>query len=542
MDTPTAAKNTAALDSADSVGIPAPPGAQLPESYWRSLRFFSVYRLIVAGVFFFAAAFYGGAPNLGSLDIKLFRFVSAAYLFGAMLLLWTVNFVRRGFDLQLTAQVMLDVTALTLLMYSSGGAASGIGVMIFVVLAGAGLVGQGRMAIFYAAVATLAALVEQSYHVLHFGEDLGSYFRTGLTSIGYFGTAIAARLLARRVVANESLALRRGIELANQLQINQRVIRDMQDGVLVVATDGRVRQCNPQAEALFGVRFQEGADLATFSVALSEEFLRWNPHPKEAEAVLRVAGSQRLLRVRFLPPGDGENSLIYLEDIGRIQSQVQQLKLAALGRLTANLAHEIRNPLSAISHAGELLAEEDRAEARQRLIRIIGDNSQRLNRLVAEVLELGRRDSALPEPIRLGPYLREFVDEFALHDASAPGRLRLEGTDDLTVVFDRSHLHRILWNLLINALRHASHMPAAVRLIAGARDDGHVELHVLDDGPGIDESLRGQVFEPFFTTQGTGTGLGLYIARELCEANGAQLDLLDTSPGAHFRIVAKGAR
>lgn len=531
------------MGRADFAGLGvAPHGIHLPESYWRSLRFFSVYRLIVAGVFFFAAALYGGAPNLGSFDIKLFRLVSAAYLLGAMLLLWAVSFVRRGFDLQLTAQVLLDVTALTLLMYASGGAASGIGVMVFVVLAGAGLVGQGRMAIFYAAVATLAALAEQSYHVLRLGEDLSGYFRTGLTSIGYFSTAIAARLLARRVVANESLALRRGIELANQLQINQRVIRDMQDGVLVVATDGRVRQCNPQAEALFGVRFQEGADLATFSVALSEEFARWNAHPEEAETILRVAGSQRLLRARFMPPGDGDNSLIYLEDIGRIQSQVQQLKLAALGRLTANLAHEIRNPLSAISHAGELLAEEDRAEARQRLIRIIGDNALRLNRLVAEVLELGRRDSALPEAIRLGPYLREFVEEFALHDASAPGRLRIEGTDEVTLVFDRGHLHRVLWNLLINALRHASQVPAAVRLITAVRQDGHVELHVVDDGPGIEESLRGQVFEPFFTTQGTGTGLGLYIARELCEANGAQLDLLENSPGAHFRVVAKGAR
>ncbi len=516
-------------------------GMQLPESYWRSLRYFSVYRLIVAGVFFFAATVYGGTPNLGSLDIVLFRHVSTAYVFGGVLMLWAVNFVRRGFDLQLTLQVVADISALTLLMYASGGAASGIGVMIFVVLAGAGLVGQGRMAIFYAALATLAALAEQSYHVLRFGEELGAYFRTGLTSIGYFGTAIVARLLAHRVVANESLAMRRGIELANQLQINQRVIRDMQDGVLVVAAGGRVLQCNPRAEALFGTRFQEGSDLATFSVALSEQFARWIGQPAEAETVLRVAGSQRLLRARFLPPGDGGNSLIYLEDIGRIQSQVQQLKLAALGRLTANMAHEIRNPLSAISHAAELLDDEERADARRRLIRIIGDNTQRLNRLVAEILELGRRDSALPEQIKLGPYLREFVEEFALHDASAPGRLRIEGEDGI-LVFDRGHLHRVLWNLLINALRHASQMPAAVRLVTAAREDGSIELHVLDDGPGIEESLRGQVFEPFFTTQGTGTGLGLYIARELCEANGAQLDLLENSPGAHFRIVAKGAR
>jgi len=514
--------------------------SQLPDTYWRSLHFFSVYRLIVAAVFFFAAAFYGGTPNLGSEDIRLFRWVGAIYLLSALGFLWGVNHVRRTFNLQLTAQVAADVLALTLLMYASGGAKSGIGVMIFVVLAGAGLVGHGRMTTFYAALATLAVLIEQAYHFIRFEDDLGGFFRTGLTSIGFFGTAIVARLLGRRVVANEALARQRGIELANQLRINERVIRDMQDGVLVVDAERRVRQHNPQAEVLFDVRPGEGADLATFSVALSEQFARWSENPVETETLVRVAGSLRVLRARLLPPREGENALIYLEDIGRVQAQAQQIKLAALGRLTANMAHEIRNPLSAISHAAELLADEAPGAGQARLIRIIGDNTQRLNRIVAEVLEFGRRDRVHPEPIRLA-YLHQFIDEFALNDAGARERVRIEADADITIVFDRAHLHRVLWNLLVNALRHGSAGPGAVR-ISGARASvaGYVELHVVDDGPGIGESLRGQVFEPFFTTHGSGTGLGLYIARELCEANGAQLDLLDNSPGAHFRIFAKG--
>lgn len=514
---------------------------ELPDIYWRSLRYFSVYRLIVAAVFFFAATLHG-TSNLGQDDIRLFRQVSSAYLLIGTGLLWIVVQIRRAFNLQLTVQVAVDVLALTLLMYASGGAKSGIDVMIFVVLAGAGLVGQGRMALFYAALATLAVLGEQSYHHLNLEDDAGGFFRAGMTSMGYFGIAIAARLLARRIVANETLAWQRGVELANQLQINRRIIRDMQDAVLVVDAEGRVRQHNPQAEVLLDVHPAEDDDLGAYSVALSEHFALWMSSPAETEVHLRVPGSQRVLRARLLPPGEGERALIYLEDLGRVQEQAQQLKLAALGRLTANMAHEIRNPLSAISHAAELLVDERSGDGQARLIRIIGDNTRRLNRLVAEVLELGRRDRAQPEPIHLAAYLRQFIDDFAVNDPAVHERVAVATEGAPVVAFDRAHLHRVLWNLLVNALRHGSARPGAVRLSARRAGRSVVEIHIVDDGPGIGESLRGQVFEPFFTTHGSGTGLGLYIAQELCEANGARLELLENSPGAHFAIITKEDR
>lgn len=529
-----------AADKASARLVP-PAMLQLPDTYWGSLRYFSVYRLIVAGVFFFAAALYGGTPNLGSEDIELFRWVSIAYLLTAIVLLWIVIQAPRAFNLQLTAQVAVDVLALTLLMHASGGAKSGVGVMMFVVLAGAGLVGQGRLTLFYAALATVAVLVEQSYHLSHFDDEPGGFVRSGLTSIGFFGTAIAARLLGLRTVANETLAWQRGVELANQLQINQRVIRDMQDGVLVVDADGRVRQHNPQAEILLDVHPGEDADLVSYSGALAERYAVWSRDPVETETYIRIEGNKRALRARLLPPGEGARALIYLEDMGRIQEQAQQLKLAALGRLTANMAHEIRNPLSAISHAAELLVDEQRGEGQARLIRIIGDNTQRLNRLVAEVLELGRRDRAQTESIRLATYLPQFIDDIAINDPTVRERVVATADSDMAITFDRAHLHRVLWNLVVNALRHSSMAAAAVRLSAQRSPGGVAELHVVDDGAGIGESLRGQVFEPFFTTHGSGTGLGLYIARELCEANGARLELLDNSPGAHFVIIAKGA-
>lgn len=521
--------------------IPAHLRAGRSDAFWQSLRYFSIYRLIVAAVLLAALMWYGHALRLGEENPRLFHLVAIAYFMAAMAMLAVVQRLRQAFDLQLSLQVGCDILALTLLMHASGGAKSGIGVMIFVVLAGAGLVGQGRMTLFYAALATLAMLLEQAYRVVALAGDPGNFFLTGLTSTGYFGTAIVARLLARRVVANEELARLRGIELSNQLQLNQRVIRDMQDGVLVVDGDGRIRQHNPQAEVLLGPIAAAGMDLGRLAPDIADRYREWVHAPADTEMTFSRAHPQATLRARFLPPGEGGLALIYLEDMGRIQTQAQQLKLAALGRLTANIAHEIRNPLAAISHAAELLAEDGSASIKHRLVNIIGDNSSRINRLVGEVMELGRRDRANAEEVDLTTFIRQFVEEWALHDASALARVVIDVEPGAILWFDRAHLHRVLSNLIGNALRHASDANGAVRIVTrtGMRAE-RIELHIIDDGPGIEESLRGQVFEPFFTTHARGTGLGLYIARELCDANGALLELTDQLPGAHFRIVGKG--
>jgi two-component system sensor histidine kinase PilS (NtrC family) len=397
------------------------------------------------------------------------------------------------------------------------------------------------MTLFYAALASVAVLLEESWRALTRDADPADFVRTGIISIAFFGTAIVARLLAQRVVANETLARQRGRELDDQLRISERIIRDMEDGVLVVDGDGRVRLLNPRAEALLDVRAADGAELATLSSGLADRHRVWSTQPVEMVEMQRQ-GSGRLLRVRYLPSAEsGGNALIYLEDMERVQSQAQQMKLAALGRLTANMAHEIRNPLAAISHAAELLAEEDTDPLHQRLARIIHDNTRRLNRLVTEVLELGRRDRAQPEALRWQAFLSGFLDELALHDESARRRV-VVGGGDVELRFDRGHLYRVLWNLLENALRHASAADGAVQVEARASAAANsVELHVIDDGPGVDETQRSQVFEPFFTTHGAGTGLGLYIARELCEASGARLELLEEGPpGAHFRICVEG--
>lgn len=509
------------------------------QSFWRSLRFFSIYRLSIAVLFLVAAVVFGDTVSLGTQDAGLFGRVAAVYLLFAMGFLVALLRRPRHFNLQLSVQVAVDIAALTVMMFASGGQKSGIAILLLVVVAGAGLVGQGRMTLFYAALASVAMLLEESWRALTREADPADFVRTGMISIAFFGAAIIARLLSQRIVANEALARQRGRELNDQLRISERIIRDMEDGVLVVDGDGRVLLQNPRAQALLDPA-TEGAGLQMLSSGLAERYRIWSAQAVESVEMLRQ-DSGRLLRVRYLPAAEmGGNGLIYLEDMERVQSQAQQLKLAALGRLTANMAHEIRNPLAAISHAAELLTEEASDALHQRLARIIHDNTLRLNRLVTEVLELGRRDRAQPETLRWQVFLSGFLEEFALHDASAGRRVRV-GQGDVELRFDRGHLYRVMWNLLGNALRHASAADGSVRLEARAATQANcIELHVIDDGPGVDKSQRNQVFEPFFTTHGAGTGLGLYIARELCEASGARLELLDHEPGAHFRISAEG--
>ncbi|MDE2599208.1 MAG: PAS domain-containing protein [Rhodocyclaceae bacterium] len=513
----------------------APP----PELFQRLLRYFNLYRVVVAAFFLAAVLAYDLASTVGAISAERFTRVCAAYLLLALAILAFSGRATR-FNWLLTGGVVVDTVCFTLMMSQSGGVRSGFAYMLLVALAGAGLVGQGRMTLFHAALASLAVLTEQSWRVLSgIGESL-EFFQAGVMSLGFFGTAITARLLASRVVANEELARRQGEELEAQLHINQRVIRDMQDGVLVVNRQGKVRQYNPQAAALFGVSGQELVQLSQFSAVLQERFSVWCVAARECSELLRTAEGQRLLRVRFLPPGERGNALLYIEDMARVQDQAQQIKLAALGRLAANMAHEIRNPLASISHAAELLGEEHHDDMHMRLTRIIGDNTQRLDRIVNEVLELGRRDRTAPEVIRLNEFCAGLLEELSLNHPSLLQVVTLRLEPDLLIRFDRGHLHRVLSNLLTNALRYSSGTAGAIQLIAQALPGGNVEIHVIDDGAGISEALRTQIFEPFFTTRTGGTGLGLYIARELCEANGGSLELRESDSGAHFCIYARG--
>jgi len=520
----------------------APSFWQPSESFWTSLQYFTLYRLCIAAMLFVSSVFHPFSLSLLSPDRGLFhQTVTGFYLLACTLSLIAVRAYRHRFNLQLSIQVFVDVLVLVLLIHSEGGLRSGLGSLLLVTLAGAGLVGQGRLVLFYAAMATLAVLFEQGFRAVGLESEAIDFFQAGLFSAGFFGVAISARLLARRVVTNEELARQRGIELKNQTLVSQRISEEMQDGVLVLTRDGVIRQHNPRASRLLGLGDPSERKLANYSTELARGFASWCEHASDAPVMIRAPASGMQLRVRFVSTdSDGQDVLVFLEDMGRLQEQARQLKLAALGRLTANIAHEIRNPLSAINHAGELLREENQDPTSDRLLRIVLENVQRVERIVSDVLELGRRDRAHRELIDLRQSLPTLVGEYTAKENVASDIVHIEYSGRACLFFDRSHFHQVMWNLIGNALRHSQQKTGSIQLIvADGENTDWVRVRIVDDGQGVDERFHEQVFEPFFTTHSRGTGLGLYIARELCEANSAHLELLPSGQGADFCITGR---
>ena len=518
------------------------PVADFPTvDFWRSLRYFNLYRLTLASIFVFLAGAFGSSLSFGSHNWKIF-FVSsliyaavAAFSFVPLRLHWP------RFTLQLAGQIGADIVGLTMLSYASGGIQSSIGLLLLVSLAAAGLISRGKITLFFAALASIAALLEHAYAVLHDDADVAQYVQVGLLCMAYFAVAWLAHTLAKYAVDSQLLAQRRGRDLVSLSEANRLVMRDMQDGVLVVDGDGMIMQMNARAERLLRKSIGPESSLSETFPILFGQYALWKQAGSASRDTMQLdVGLQA--RLRFVPiEQDAANGVvIFLEDMQRVRAEAQQIKLVALGRLTANIAHEVRNPLSAISYATELLQEEPGDARHQRLLQIVLDNTQRINQIVQDVMQLNRRDRAQPEVFDLAAMLRTFVEEFDTAERFVPkasnplaGKLAVELTQpgvmvlaempDVEVSFDRGHLRQVLWNLCHNALRYGCKLPGSLVLTMSTAD-GRVMLAVQDDGPGISVEHQGKLFEPFFTTAPDGTGLGLYIAKELCEANGALLE------------------
>ncbi len=447
----------------------------------------------------------------------------------------------------LFALVSGDIFFIALMMIAGGSTGAPLPILLFPQLAAGGWLLRTQTAFFHAALAAIVLLSLEAYRAL--GGDIRGpqLFQTALICLGYFAMVGIAVVIGRYTTASEELAAQRGIDVANLEQVNRLIIQDMQDGVLVVDLTGVVRGHNAQVTRLLGGfgRMRGGMRLAEFSTTLHDYWRRWNEDLSEPLSPFKVETTQRLLRVRLVRIGSGLNggTLIYLEDLGRAQNEAQQMKLAAMGRLTASIAHEVRNPLSAINQAAQLL-EEDGSVAPEgtRLLSMIRNNAKRIDRIVGEVLQLNRRDRQQPEVIRLHDFVGSMIEEIAQAEGITAGGIVVDINNDLLVMFDRGHLSQIAWNLVRNAWQHCQKRPSSISIAARAGYMGDAVICELgDDGPGVPQEYRAQIFEPFFTTRSGGTGLGLYIARELADANGCALELLPKSPGATFRLTFKRA-
>jgi two-component system sensor histidine kinase PilS (NtrC family) len=550
-------------------------------TFWRSLQTFTVTRIVITVVLLLYLSFDIGRARLAGSG---YGETCIVYVAGALLFAWLARFRRRRFLLQLGTQVLADIGFISLLYLAAGGMASGFALLYLFPLAGAAILAPLLVALFSAALASLFVLGESAWQILRVDDP--PLMQAGMTGAAFFALVLVVNRLAAKLIRQEELATQRGADLHIQQAIYRIVVDDVDDGILVLGRDGFVFSGNPAARRMLGLELDagegEGAGDALTGFRLAEvaalepvahSFGAWlanggadTAQPADFVTVKRwhdLDGAVRgrldqpvHLKLRFARVGAQESaadsapdgaigrSVIFMQDVSAIENQAQQLKLASMGRLTASIAHEVRNPLSAIGHATSLLAEDLHGPAEKRLLRIVNDNVVRVNRMVEDILKLSRKVQPNGVPVALDAFLAELRAEFTETQKLAADMVWIGESGGCSVRFDGLHLREVLVNLLGNAVRYASAAPASIRVFPVLDATGRVELHVQDDGPGITPEVRAHLFEPFYTTSSKGTGLGLYLARELCLNNGAMLDYeyrADDSaggaPGGRFVIT-----
>ncbi|MFL1515834.1 sensor histidine kinase [Pseudomonas prosekii] len=512
----------------------------------RLLRLYHLYRLSVGITLVLLISSNMDNQLLTLANNDLLRSGSWLYLVLNILLVVFLENTRR--PAQLFSLTLVDVLLLCGLFYAAGGVASAIGNLLIVSVAIGNTLLRRRIGLLIAAIAALG-IVGSSF-LLSFSHPAtpSDYLQAGTLGALCFAAALLVQGLIQRLEVSEHLAEQRASEVVGLEALNALILQRMRTGILVLDDQRRVQLANHSALSLLGQERLVGELIDDYSPALVERLQLWLNNPTLRPQSLKIASSGLELQPSFIALDQSPHhqslhhqTLVFLEDLAQIAQQAQQLKLAALGRLTAGIAHEIRNPLGAISHAAQLLQESEELNgADRRLTQIVQDHSQRMNRVIENVLQLSRRQQTAPQRLDLKPWLTQFVAD-TLEAATQRQRIHLQiGAGNLTTLMDPNQLNQILDNLLRNAWRHSAmrHDTAEVWLQLFVDADSQLPvLEVLDNGPGVAPEQQAHLFEPFFTTSTQGTGLGLYLSRELCESNQARLDFKPRQGGGCFRIT-----
>ncbi len=518
-----------------------------PELAWRVLGLLNLYRLSIPSLLLALALLASRPPLLGAAFPTQFYVMLTAWFATGVICIGLLKTRWPTLQMQAFIHIAFDVVAVTALLVTSAGAASGAGLLLILPVAAVSLLLPSRIAITIAAIAAVFVLLQQIALWWSGLADASDLTQAGMLGGVILVAALLVTPLARRLRESEALVRQRDLDLANLAELSQYIVERLRESLVVVDEQDRIRLINESARQILGNEAASNALLGEVSPRLLYLLTMWRqraPVSDTAGGNLLAADGLREVRPHFAPLGQGPLPpvLVFLEDLTALDDRIQQTRLAALGRLSASIAHEIRNPVGAISHAVQLLAEDTKlSDANRRMSEIIKANAERVSTIIGNVQQLARRETTRPERMPLGEWLTDFVGEFVSTGGHRADQLVAETPEpDLEVRVDPSHLHQVLWNLVENAFRYAVQSPADKVEVRVGRLPGSNRpfLEVLDRGPGIDATLADRIFEPFFTSRSAGTGLGLFIARELAQCNRALLVFEPrTGGGSVFRIV-----
>ncbi|MFT4519627.1 MAG: two-component system sensor histidine kinase PilS (NtrC family) [Halioglobus sp.] len=493
------------------------------------------------------------SPNtrqlVGTLNPALYTTVALGYLATSIPLVGSLSTRLNDSQHLMMLVFLIDIVAIMTLTHSSGGMISGLPVLLVItVAASAVLISNRTLATLIAALSVLAILLDTAWLMLQGELDSSSLFPAGILGLLIFGVSLMVQPIAHRLGRAEELARNRASDLYTLQRLNEQIVQHMQTGILLVDNEGFVRIMNKSATSLLAperpMTVEQGRQLADYCPELAYQFEHWKDSGvHRAKPFTVMEGTPPVIaNFRELQTNANREALVFVEDYTPVTQYAQSLKLNSLGRLTASIAHEIRNPLGAISHAAQLLQEsEDLTKPDQRMADIIQNHCERVNQIVESVMQISRREPPKPEFLQLTPWLTEFVSDY-LDDLNRPAEITIDcDYKELLIEFDAENLRRILANLLDNGLRHSK--------LATGKETARIDLEldfgshqclidIIDSGEGVPSSELSKLFEPFFTTLEQGSGMGLYLCKELCEINNADLSYRMTNTGEScFRIA-----
>lgn len=527
-----------------------------PEAWYR-LGLFNYFRISLA-LFFITIYLNGWLLELISTGYAYpILFISTAFIYLAASLYFLTSIIQRkpGLDIQVIIHTVIDITCIILLMHATGGVRTGLGMLLIISISMTSLFLHKRVTILFAALSALAIIGEQIYSQIVYANYSPAFTQAGLLGILIFISAFLATYTTKRLKESEKIAEQASHELVTIVQMNEHIIKSMRTGIMVIKNNGQILMANNAALELLGnININAQTNIKDVSQNLYQRFIDWNNRAIQNHQPIQQTQGLPDIQPGFSHVDQSNNineklqgrTLIFLEDATQLAQRFQQVKLASLGRLTASIAHEIRNPLAAINHAGQLLGETSEDAADKKLTTIINTQVIRLNGIVENVLQLSRQQRGTPEAIDLYQWLVQFREEFISTHKLLVSQIQIKITPEkIDVSFDSSQLHQVMWNLCSNAINHSNRELADIIIdINGEIDDNTRQpyIDIIDNGPGINEETQTHIFEPFFTTSAKGTGLGLYITKEVIESNRAKIrHIPQPSGGTCFRIYFQQA-